>query len=285
MIKIVTDSTSYIPKEALEKYDIHVVSMGVILNEKTYREIDLENKTFYEEMAKSPQLPSSSQPTPAELYETFEQLILQGHAIVGIFLSSDMSGTYASAYSTKMALLEKYPDAQIEIVDSRTNCMQLGFICLVAAQAASLGCTLEEVLAKAHYTIEHSRFIFAPATLNYLKKGGRIGSASALLGNLLQITPILTVRDGKTDVLTKVRTKKRAIDTLTQYLLADIQEHSLGDVIVHHINCPEEGLALAKHLEEVLQHPVKIQSIGPVIGLHVGPGSIGLAYYTLPSEA
>lgn len=282
MIKIVTDSTSYIPKDDLTKYDIRIASLGVVLNGQTYREVDLSNETFYEEMAKSPEIPSSSQPSPAELYDTFEKLIKEGHSILGIFLSSEMSGTYSSAHATKEALLEKYPDAKIEIVDSRTNCMQLGFICLAAAKAIEEGASLEKAVEVANYTICHSRFLFTPDTLTYLKKGGRIGNASALIGTLLQIKPILTVNQGKTDVVTKVRTKKRAVDTLVSTLLEDLKTEKLGDVIVHHINCPEEGLALAKKLEEALDHPVRIQSIGPVIGLHVGPGSIGVAYYTVP---
>ena len=282
MIKIVTDSTSYIPKNDLTKYDIRIASLGVVLNGQTYREVDLSNDTFYEEMAKSPEIPSSSQPSPAELYDTFEQLIKEGHSILGIFLSSEMSGTYSSAHATKHALLEKYPNAKIEIVDSRTNCMQLGFICLAAAKAIEEGASLEKAVEVAKYTIDHSRFLFTPETLTYLKKGGRIGNASALIGTLLQIKPILTVNQGKTDVVTKVRTKKKAVDTLVSTLLEDLKTEKLGDVIVHHINCPEEGLALAKKLEEALDHPVRIQSIGPVIGLHVGPGSIGVAYYTVP---
>lgn len=284
MIKIITDSTSYIPEEDLAHYDIRIVSLNVILNGETYREIDLKNETFYEKMAQSEEIPSSSQPSPAELYELFESLVLEGHSIVGIFLSSDMSGTYNSALATKARLLENYPEADIEILDSRSNCMQLGFTVLSAAEAAENGGTMKEVVERAQYTIDHSRFLFTPDTLTYLKKGGRIGGASALVGTLLQIKPILTVSEGKTAVVTKVRTKKKALDTLCHYFMQDLEGHPLGDVIVHHINCPEEGKALAEKLSSILNHPVRIQSIGPVIGLHVGPGSIGLAYYTLPEQ-
>lgn len=285
MIKIVTDSTSYIPSEDRARYDIHIASLGIVLNGETHREVDLTNEAFYEAMAKCDEIPSSSQPSPAELYDIFEKLIQAGHSVLGIFISSEMSGTYSTAQFTAKSLLEKYPDAKIKILDSRTNCMQLGFTCLAAAQAAAEGASFDEVVQKAEYIIEHSRFVFTPDTLAYLKKGGRIGNASALLGTLLQIKPILTVKDGKTDVVTKVRSKKKAIDTLIDCLMSDLKTASLGDVIVHHINCPDEGLALAKKLEEQLDHPVRIQPIGPVIGVHVGPGSIGIAYYTLPKNA
>lgn len=281
MIKIVTDSTSYIPQTLLKQYDISVVSLGVLLNDENIRELDIEDATFYEKMAKAPEIPSSSQPTPHEMYTTLENLIKEGHSIVGIFLSSEMSGTYANALSTRQMLLENYPNAKIEIMDSRTNCMQLGFIALAAAKTAAEGLSMEEVIAAASNVRLHSRFLFTPDTLTYLKKGGRIGGASALVGTLLQIKPILTVLDGKTSVFTKVRTKKKAIDALVAGLMEDLKLRDLGEVIVHHINCPEEGRALANRLEATLGRPVQIQSIGPVIGVHVGPGSIGLAYYTV----
>lgn len=281
MIKIVTDSTSYISKEALLKYNISIVSLGILLNGENVREVEIENETFYDVLTTTSEIPSSSQPSPHELYTTFESIIKEGNSLLGIFISSEMSGTYANAQSTKQMLLEKYPNAQIEILDSRTNCMQLGFAALVAAKAASEGKTLEEVVTLTENIIANSRFLFTPDTLAYLKKGGRIGGASALLGTLLQIKPILTVVDGKTAVFTKVRTKKKAIEALIDGLMEDLKTRDLGDVIVHHINCPDEGRALADQLEAKLHHPVQIQSIGPVIGVHVGPGSIGIAYYTV----
>lgn len=282
MIKIVTDSTSYIPEKQIQHYDISIVSLGILLNGQNIREVDIKEETFYSEMAVAPEIPSSSQPSPYEMYTTFERLVQLGHSIIGIFISSDMSGTYASALSTKAMILEKYPEAKIEILDSRSNCMQLGYAALAAAKAAEEGKTLEEAVLAAHEVIDHSRFLFTPDTLTYLKKGGRMGGASALLGTLLQIKPILTVNDGKTSVYNKVRTKKKAIETLINGLLEDIKDRELGEVIVHHIYCPKEGQAIADELSTLLKRPVEIQSIGPVIGAHVGPGSVGIAYYTLP---
>jgi len=284
MIKVVTDSTSYIPQDELLKYNISVVSLGVLLNEENMREVEIENETFYDTMTKTSEIPSSSQPSPYELYTTFENIIKEGNSMIGIFISSEMSGTYSSAQSTKQMLLEKYPHAQMEIIDSRSNCMQLGFAVLVAAKAAKEGKSLEEVVALTEDVIANSRFLFTPDTLTYLKKGGRIGGASALLGTLLQIKPILTVADGKTAVFTKVRTKKKAIEALISGLMEDLKARDLGDVIVHHINCPNEGRALAEQLEAKLHRPVRIQSIGPVIGVHVGPGSMGVAYYTVAKK-
>ncbi|MDD7372883.1 MAG: DegV family protein [Sarcina ventriculi] len=277
-IKIVTDSTSYIPKKYLEKYDISVVSLNILLKNTNRRETSISNQTFYKEMEEAKEFAVSSQPTPEEFYDVFDKIAKNGDDIVGIFISSEMSGTYSTANLVKNMILEKY-DINIEIIDSRTNCMQMGFIVLEAAKHAKFGKSMNEILDITNNTIKNSRFVFSPSVLDYLKKGGRIGSASALIGNLFQIKPILTVNNGKTDVLAKVRTKKKAVSTMIDILMNDLKEKELGGVIVHHINCEEDGLTLAKTLEEKLNMKVDIQDIGPVIGSHVGPGSIGIAYF------
>ena len=277
-IKIVTDSTSYIPKKYLEKYDISVASLNILLKNTNRRETSISNQTFYKEMEEAKEFAVSSQPTPEEFYDVFDKIAKNGDDIVGIFISSEMCGTYYTANLVKNMILEKY-DINIEIIDSRTNCMQMGFIVLEAAKHAKFGKSMNEILDIANNTIKNSRFVFSPSVLDYLKKGGRIGSASALIGNLFQIKPILTVNNGKTDVLAKVRTKKKAVSTMIDILMNDLKEKELGGVIVHHINCEEDGLTLAKTLEEKLNMKVDIQDIGPVIGSHVGPGSIGIAYF------
>lgn len=279
-IKIVTDSTSYIPSEYIEKYDIKVVSLNVIMNGVSKREVDIDNKYFYKEMDESNEVPKSSQPIPQEMIDIFKGIVEAGDSIVGIFLSSKMSGTYSTANMVKEMILEEYPNADIRILDSKTNCMQMGFAAIEAAKASAEGKSINEVISTAEHVFNNSRFLFTPETLDYLKKGGRIGGAAALFGNILQIRPILTVVDGETSVFKKVRTRKKVIDEIVKEVLADIKANGLGDVIVHHINCEEDGLKLAKVLEEKLSRKVGIQSIGPVIGLHVGPGSIGIAYYT-----
>ena len=279
-IKIVTDSTSYIADEYIKKYDINIVSLNVIINGVSSREIDIENEVFYEEIRNSKEIPKSSQPIPEEMLNTFREIVEDGDSIVGIFLSSKMSGTYSNANMIKDMILEDYPDADIHILDSKTNCMQMRFAVIEAARTASEGKSINEVINAANHVINNSRFLFTPETLEYLKKGGRIGGAAALFGNVLQIKPILTVVNGETSVFKKVRTRKKAIEEIVKTVLEEIESKGLGDIVVHHINCQEDGLKLAKALENKLGKKVEIQSIGPVIGVHVGPGSIGIAYYT-----
>ncbi len=279
-IKIITDSTSYIPKEYIEKYDIKVVSLNVFMDNESLRELDIDNKTFYNKMDNLDQLPKSSQPTPDEMLNTFTDIVKNGDSVIGIFLSSSMSGTFSSANLIKSMILEDYPNANIHILDSKTNCMQMGFAVLECAKLAYEGKNIPDILKVYDKVSSNSKFLFSPDTLEYLKKGGRIGSASALLGSILQIKPILTVTDGTTSVFTKVRTRKKAINTIINSALDDISKKGLGDIIVHHINCEDEGIKIANILEEKLGKSVKVQSIGPVIGLHVGPGSLGIAYYT-----
>lgn len=279
-ISVITDSTSYIPENIRKKYDISTVSLSVNFESETYREEEIIESVFYSKMSKCATLPTSSQPTPDELCCAFQTHVSDGNEVVGIFLSSKMSGTYSSAIMAKNMVLEKNPDANIEIVDSESNSMQLGFAVISAAKAASEGKSMDDVLEAAYNIIGKSRFLFMPDVLDYLKKGGRIGGAAALIGSVLQIKPILTVIDGETAVLAKVRTRTKALEKIVETFLEDVRKKGLGEVIVHHINDETKGIELAHMIEEKIGIKVPVYSIGPVIGLHVGPGSVGLVYYT-----
>jgi DegV family protein with EDD domain len=278
-VKILTDSTSYIEKNIENQLDIKVISLNVIFGNESFKERDIDNEVFYK-MMEEKGIPTSSQPSVQELYDEMEKIVQNGDSILCIFISSHMSGTYSTAHMVKEMILESYENAKIEIVDSMSNCMQLGFSVIVAARAALTGKNLEQVKEIAQENIKRSRFLFVPDTLKYLKKGGRIGSASALFGNMLKIIPILTVENGVTTILTKVRTKKKAVTNMTDKMFADIEEYGLGEITVHHINAYDEAMQLIKILEEKLKIKIGLCSIGPVIGTHVGPGTIAIAYYT-----
>lgn len=278
-INILTDSTSYINESLLNELGINIVSLNVAFSDVTFKETDIKNETFYD-MMKAKGIPLSSQPSVGDLYEKMKELTSNGDSLVCVFISSEMSGTYSSALMVKDMILEENSEAKIEVLDSKSNCMQLGFAAVVAARAAKEGKSLKDVKKIAEENILKSRFIFIPDNLEYLKKGGRIGGASALLGDLFKIIPILTVKNGKTYVLEKVRTKKKAVERLIEKMLRDVNLYGLGEVVIHHINCINEAYDLAESIKERLNINVTISDIGPVIGLHVGPGAIGIAYYT-----
>ncbi|MFD3158093.1 DegV family protein [Haloimpatiens sp. FM7330] len=278
-VQILTDSTSYITKDIRSNLNIKMVSLNVIFNDESFKETEIDNETFYKKMEEKG-IPTSSQPSVDELYDEMKSVVEKGDSLVCIFLSSEMSGTYTTAHMVKNMILEEDKDAKIEILDSRSNCMQLGFAVITAARAAKEGKTLEQVKQIAEENIRKSRFLFIPDNLEYLKKGGRIGGASALIGNLLKIIPILTVENGKTTVLKKVRTKKKAITNMIDRMISDITNYGLGEIVVHHINCFDEAKKFADKVKETLNVNVNICDIGSVIGLHVGPGAIGLVYYT-----
>lgn len=278
-VKILTDSTSYINKDVLNDLDIKTVSLNVVFGSESFKEIDIDNDDFYK-MMKDKGIPTSAQPAITDVYDEIKKVVENGDELLCVFLSSDMSGTFSTAHMVREMILENYKNAKIEILDSRSNCMQMGFAAIVAARAAKEGKILEVVREIAENNIRRSRFLFIPENLDYLKKGGRIGGAGALIGNLLKIIPILTVKDGKTTVLTKVRTKKNAVQAMVDKMLKDINEFGLREIVVHHINCYDEAEALSNRIKEKLNVDVAICDIGPVIGIHVGPGAIGIAYYT-----
>lgn len=279
-IKLVTDSTSYIQEEILRNLDIKIVSLAVNFPDESFDEDTVDYKGFYERIEREGIIPTSSQPSVGTMIDTFKEIIIRGEEVLGIFISAKMSGTYECALQAKKVLLEEYPQACIEILDSKTNCMALGLQVIEAAGAAQAGKKMEEVKQIAQDIRDKVRFYFVPATLDYLIKGGRIGGASALLGSLLKIRPILYVNDGMTDVEEKVRGTKAAIKRIIQLLHEDASKYGLKHLLVHHIHDYERGADLAHNLSQVYQRQVSACSIGPVIGLHVGPGTLGVVYCT-----
>lgn len=278
-VQILTDSTSYLGEQLRKELNIRMVSLNLSFGNDSMRETDIDNEAFYKMMT-AKGIPTSSQPSIGEIYDEMISVIEKGDDLCCIFLSSEMSGTLSTGQLAKEMVLEKFENAKIEIVDSRSNCMQLGFAVIQAARAAKAGLALVQVKQAALDNIRRSRFLFIPENLEYLKKGGRIGGASALLGNLFKIIPILTVENGKTNILTKVRTKSNAVKVMLDTMLEDITRFGLGEVVVLHINCLNEATDLAKIIQTKLNISIDIVDIGPVIGLHVGPGTIAIAYYT-----
>ncbi len=279
-IKLVTDSTSYIEEQTKKDLDIKIINLSVNFPDQSFEEDAVEYEHFYERVKGEGVIPTSSQPSLGIIYDTFKEIVLRGEEVLGIFISAKMSGTYESALHAKKMLLEEFPEACIEIIDSKTNCMALGLQVVEAAIAAKAGQKMAEVIETAQHIRERVRFYFVPASLEYLIKGGRIGGASALIGSLLKIRPILYVNDGMTDVKERVRGTRAAIKRITNLLHEDASKYGLKHLMVHHIHDYQRASELAESLSKHYGRKVASSPIGPVIGVHVGPGTLAVVYCT-----
>lgn len=280
-VGIVCDSTSYLSADRVANLRLHVASLWVNDGVEHAREVDFDFDAFYRRLENTDTLPTSSQPSPEEMVECWRAALEDGAGeAVGVFISGDMSGTVESARLAADLVRQERPDARIEIVDSRSNCMQEGYAVLAAAAAAQAGASLAECAQVAREAVRRTRFLFSPHSLEYLRRGGRIGNASALLGSLLQITPVLTVENGVTTTATKVRTRTKALAEIAARFRADVESHGLRRAVVHAIADHDAAEKFAReHIEPILGQPVEVVPIGPVVGLHVGP-AVGLVYET-----
>lgn len=279
-LKIVTDSTAYIDPSVQQELDITVIPLSVNFPDESFKETEVDYAYFYDKIDREGIIPTSSQPAQGEIQQVFNNIISKGKDVLAIFLSSEMSGTYHSALSARDMIRQEYPAARLEVLDSRTNCMAMGLIVIAAARAAKEGRSIEEAAEAARQTMKRIKFYFVPAGLEYLKKGGRIGGAAALLGSILQIKPILYVDNGKTAVLERARGARAAINRLLNLLDNDYKKYGLKNVMVHHISCPDKAAELAQIINTRYSLEVSVLPIGPVIGLHVGPGTLAIIYCT-----
>jgi DegV family protein with EDD domain len=266
------------PASLAEEFGIRIVSLSVTLGGVSESDLEIDAEAFYRRMLTTPDFPTSSQPSLALMIEALESPVLRGDQAVAVLISSKMSGTYESALLARDQILERHPDAVIEIVDSRSNSMEEGFAVLAAARVALEGGTAAEAAAAARRTTERTRWLFTVAELDHLRMGGRIGNARALLGSLLQIRPILTVVDGVTSTVKSVRTGKRALEEIAAMVAADFEAFGFVDAVVHHVIAPTEGEALADLIEKRTGHRPAVYLLPPAIGIHVGPGALGVVY-------
>ncbi|MBN1192989.1 MAG: DegV family protein [Coriobacteriia bacterium] len=281
-VKVIADSTSYVPRPLRESLDIGVASLSSTLDDVTYSDDAEDYSAFYDALATSSNWPTTSQPAVQDMVDLMEARVTAGHEVVGVFISELMSGTYSTALLARDMVRERHPDAVIEVVDGRSNSMELGFAVLAAARKAAEGASAADVVAAAREMTLHTRFLFTPLTLEYLRRGGRIGNAAALLGTILQLKPILTVVDGVTDTFAKVRTLQKAHDLIVKTFAEDIRDKGgLGEAYVHHIHDIEAGRAFAARISEAAGREIEMLDIGPAVGTHVGPGTVAVVYHTI----
>jgi DegV family protein with EDD domain len=278
-VKIVTDSTADLPPELVRELDIAVVPLTVVFGDRAYKEgIDIDHDTFYRLLQESKTLPTTSAPSVGEMLQAYEEVLQEADELVCIHISSKLSATYNNACRAAEALRER--GARIEVVDSLSVSMGMGFIVLAAARAARGGASMEQVLAIARHCVDRVRLYFVLDTLEYLRRGGRIGRARAFLGSLLHVKPILSLRDGEVHPEGRVRTRQQARERLLQLALATprIKEMAIG-----YTTDRAEAEALLERVRPMLSHaqPYLVR-IGPVVGTHAGPGLLGVG--TLEGE-
>jgi DegV family protein with EDD domain len=275
-VAIVTDSTAYIPQNMMKPYPITVLPQVLIWGEETFRDgVDIQPVEFYTRLAKATVMPSTSQVSPVEFEEAFRALNAQGYEVLAITISNLLSGTMASAIQAKAAL-----DGQpIELVDSDTTAMAMGFQVLAAAKAAVKGASLAECKAIAEAARPHTGVIITVETLEFLHRGGRIGSAQKFLATALNIKPIIEVTKGKLEGIEKVRTRRKALARLVELVGERTGGKKPVQIAVLHANSPEDAeatLELARSTYQVTEGVVT--DVSPVIGTHVGPGTVGICW-------
>ena len=280
MIKIVTDSVASLPQEFAQRNNVEVVSLYLNVNGKEYDDATMDVDAFYEDiygMVDNP--PTSSQPSQAYLEDLFESIAREGDEMLGIWISSGLSGAYEGALRSVRAVESRNISFSYCMIDSSSCGYDEAFPVLTGIQAVQEGKTLREAAEAVLRSITATRFLFSPESLTFLQKGGRIGGAAALLGNLIKLSPVLTVVDGIPQAMAKVRTHKKALEKMVAIMQHDIEMcGGLKDMVVHYIGDKTPALKWAREvIEPLLERNVQVLPVSPVVGLHVGP-AVGLAY-------
>lgn len=279
MVRIITDTTSCISPEFARRHQIPVIPQVINFGEESFYEgVDLDNAAFLARLRTSPELPKTAAPPPELFTREFERLVSSGEPILCIHPSSEVSGTVRSA----VVAAQDFPQADIRVIDTRTIASPLATMVQLAAEWAAAGQDIDVIESKIKALVPRCRVYFLVATLDYLAKGGRIGGATHLVGSVLQIKPILTLKDGKVDSYEKERTHKRAVARLVEIVAEQYPRQTDGYLSVMHAGVPEQAQALAQALSESLAIPVAdipIYDVPPAIVTHGGPGILGVAFF------
>ncbi|MDP1547736.1 MAG: DegV family protein [Anaerolineales bacterium] len=275
---IVTDSTSYIPAEVMGKYDLKAVPLALIWGDETFRDgVDIQPSEFYSRLKTAKVMPSTSQPSPVAMQTVFQGLVDQGLDVLGIFISSKLSGTLQSAIQAKD--LMGGAGEKVRLVDSQATAMALGFQVLAAARAKEAGASLQECATLTEKAHERTGVYFAVDTLEFLHRGGRIGGAQRFIGSALNLKPILALKDGKVEGVDRIRTRSKSHDRILEL----VSEKTKGKANIRlasiHANAAEDAKKLLDRAAIELSAAETIfTEVSPVVGTHAGPGTVGLAY-------
>ena len=276
-IGIVTDSNVCMPPELVSDYDIRVVPLSLNFGQTSYRDgVDINPTDFYEKLKKATELPTTSAPILGDFIKTFTELRDHVEGVVCVMVSSGISSTF----EVGLKAAELVDDLPIRVIDCRTATMAQGFIVLEAARAAKEGANLDEVIARTESTMARSNFLFILEDMSYLARGGRMPPAAARLGSALKIIPVMRADEGKIGLASVVRTRRRAVSRMVKELA-----RAAGDRPVHvavmHAQVPDEAEALRQEVDKRFDCiELYVTEFTPVMGAHVGPGLLGLAYFT-----
>jgi DegV family protein with EDD domain len=277
-VALVTDSTSYIPRNIRGKYPITVVPQVVIWEGQTYEDdVTITPEQFYTRLRTAKVMPSTSQVSVVNMHNAYDKLLDQGYDVLGIFLSEKLSGTWQSANLAREEL--KSGKEKVDFVDSRTTAMAMGFIVLEVAKAAMDGASLADCKALAEKGRDYVGVYLTVETLEFLHRGGRIGGAQRFLGTALNLKPILEVTGGRVEPVERVRTKGKALDRIVEL----VAERCAGKSPVRMATLHADSEADAKiTLDKItaLVHPVEsvFAAVSPAVGANTGPGTVGLAW-------
>ena len=277
-VAIVTDSTAYLPDDLLKLYSITVTPQILIWGNETFQDgVDIQPNEFYRKLETSKTMPTTSQVAIVTMKAAFENLLASGYDVLGIFISAKLSCTKQSALQAKEMLPKAGP--HLAVLDSNSTSMAMGFHVLTVARAAQDGANLADCQKLAEESQKHTGVYFVVDTLEYLRRGGRIGGAQAMLGSALNLKPLLELRDGRIESIEKVRTKGKAINRMIELVIERADGRNPVRLATLHANTEAEAKSALEAAAARL-NPVEqiLASVSPVIGSHAGPGTVGLAY-------
>jgi len=275
-VAILTDSSAYLPKSLTKELNISVVPLALNWDGKTFYDgVDLQAEEFYTRLSTSSTIPTTSQVTVQQFDDAFGRLLKQGHEVLSLVLSSSISGTFESAFQAQ----KNYAGKPLEVVDTRLVSMALGFMVLAAARAAKEGASLSECKAIAAESYAKIGVYFTVDDLKYLNKGGRINTAKRLMGSIMDIKPLMEIRDGKIELVESVKSRKKAIARMLELAEKRIDGATPVRISPFHALALEEAKTLMATAQERF-NPIEsiLTEVSPVVGTHTGPGTLSIAF-------